>query len=69
MPHLHIEEKRGSNRETMRVRKVYNRMSTKIEDKAKVIGSLSKKLRPIADNLNKNRVEPSKMPPLEIKVG
>ena len=41
-----------------------------MEEKAKIIGHLSKKLRSIAENLAKNKQESdSKMMQLEIKVG
>ena len=41
-----------------------------MEEKAKIIGHLSKKLRPIADNLSKNKRESNpKIVQLEIKVG
>ena len=41
-----------------------------MEEKAKIIGHLSKKLRQIADNLNKNKKESNpKIVQLEIKVG
>ena len=41
-----------------------------MEEKAKIIGHLSKKLRPIADNLSKNKRESNpKILQLEIKVG